>query len=786
MIRGLLPRLRSAWPGSDLVQSGISRPRFVRLRLERFPRGVDNLHIDVALGPVLGRATTAYVATLVRENVHRLWKQPATEYNDAALEGFGRVVEAYHRAAVVEARESNSRERLQLFQLALLKLALNLVDSELSALRLKLDDARSLPARQLSGQSLQIHQQAVMLGRYAGHIRFCSARQLIREIMRLEHGGMRGLRKQQLGLSWPIPEVMLNNPILQLDGVGGAGDFSRVYPILLHDLEVTRRVGRCVLQTLSAWLPGNVDPDSEELSEGHRPPLVNRRDQGYARGFVETERWLRHLVSPKELSDCSANWLDLPENATRLLGGAEADWPRPGDWRHPGIARLQRELSRQLAAGLARAGLMRAVIAAYELFALYPSLGMVDAEPLVFVFLKGTVNRRDMLRRLTGMDGVAEPAVVLRRIEELRKEYKATPGAGRRQMMARIAGDFLRLRRDLKLAWRAFAGMDSLRLDMDERELALSRANNTLQVFDCGDLATDTRGSVIGHVIIRVDVRGLNEATAQMRRRNLSPAAHFSRYFYDPLSRLLERFDVRKVAVQSDALTLSALEYGDTGGEHLAVARACWVAAKLLELAAVMNTENERIGLCRIELGLGISYADEAPTYLYDQGQTITLSPAMHRARRLASCHARLRKACELPGGRGLCVAAKVRGGTAGGRLGEGLVRCNVDSIELDDLAFAQLNVEIPLRRLNVRDRRGKHPVILHAGSCPDLSGVSQPLLVREQAVKLWMGTQLLDAADHGRRYFELVTDARLLKRVSDRLSGADAGAPKTAPGARQ
>ena len=64
-------------------------------------------------------------------------------------------VEAYHRAAVVEARESNSRERLQLFQLALLKLALNLVDSELSALRLKLDDARSLPARQLSGQSLQ-------------------------------------------------------------------------------------------------------------------------------------------------------------------------------------------------------------------------------------------------------------------------------------------------------------------------------------------------------------------------------------------------------------------------------------------------------------------------------------------------------------------------------------------------------------------------------------------------------------------------------------------------------
>jgi hypothetical protein len=41
----------------------------------------------------------------------------------------------------------------------------------------------------------------------------------------------------------------------------------------------------------------------------------------------------------------------------------------------------------------------------------------------------------------------------------------------------------------------------------------------------------------------------------------------------------------------------------------------------------------------------------------------------------------------------------------------------------------------------------------------------------------------LLDAADQGRRYFELVTDAKLLKRVTDRLSGADAVASKTAPG---
>lgn len=78
--------------------------------------------------------------------------------------------------------------------------------------------------------------------------------------------------------------------------------------------------------------------------------------------------------------------------------------------------------------------------------------------------------------------------------------------------MARFVGDFLRLRRDLKLAWRAYVGMDSLRLVTDEREAALSRANNVLQLFCREDVALDARGDVVGHVIVKVGA-AWNDAT---------------------------------------------------------------------------------------------------------------------------------------------------------------------------------------------------------------------------------------------------------------------------------
>jgi len=759
--------LNAAWPAPDAVQEGFDRPRFARLRLDRFPLGVDNLRIDVALGPILDRAARNYVSALVRENVQRLWRQPVAAFSDAVLENFRGVLQEHHLAVVKGARASNRLERVQLFQLSALKLFLNLIDSELSALRLELSDARSQPTRQLSGQSLELHRHAVVLGRHAGHVRYLVASRLVREYMRLEQGSMRNLRKAVLGRSWPVPEVMLNNPVLQLDGVGATCDFYRIYPLLLLDPTVCRTVNRCVLEAFSVWVPEHGPPPVSQGPTVASPAPLDRLDQGNAQGFLETERRVRDLFGEQERDEPPGTWLDCPDNAIALLGGKGAHWPHPGPWRLPGIDRLQRDLNKQLASSLAGAGLMRALTASYELAAIYPLSGLVNAETLMFDFLKGSINRRDMVRRLEGVEGVSDPRVLMRRIEELRKGHKGSAEAGKRQLLARFSGDFLRLRRDLKIGWRSYLAMDSLRLVTEESELGGFQDNAALQVFCRVPVAEDTRSGVNGHVIVKADIRGFAEVAAQMRRRNLDPAAHFSRFFYDPVTRLIEQFGAQKIVVEGNVLLFALQERAGEDLECLAVARGCCVAAGIIRLATRMNAENDRIGLPRVEFGLGVAYADGAPTYLYDHARKVTISLAIQRADRLASCDARLRETCTMPAGRGLCVASAAPEEGVGGPGSEALVRYNVNGIELDAAAFAQLNVEISLRRLH---RGGEKPATLYAGRCPDASGESHGLVVRERIVKLWIGQRLLDAGEGGRRYYEVISDPKLVERIHAKL----------------
>lgn len=57
---------------------------------------------------------------------------------------------------------------------------------------------------------------------------------------------------------------------------------------------------------------------------------------------------------------------------------------------------------------------------------------------------------------------------------------------------------------------------------------------------------------------------------------------------------------------------------------------------------------------------------------------------------------------------------------------------------------------------------------------------------MRERPVKLWMGKQLLETEEEGRRYYEVVTDPRIVGRVAERLGTAADGVLQTAPGIGQ
>lgn len=760
--------LKSSWPGTDAVLDGFERPKLARLRLERFARGADNYHIDVVLGPGLTAPASAFVKALVREQVMQLWRQPVQPFSDNIVQAFHRVIIQHHSAAVKSARSDNRPERVQLFELALLKLLLQQTDVELTTLRMELEDARSTPASQLSGQSLQLHQQAVVLARQSWHVRYMVARRVVRELMRVEHGKLRRVRKSVLGLSWPVPELLLANPLLQLEGGGDVRDFFGHYPMLLHDTESAARINRLILEVFSEWLPAAVElPPSAESKESLLTG-VNRRDQPGTRSLLETERRVRQLFVTSELADFGNSWMDEPDNACALMGGQDEVWPASLGWRQAGISRLQRALNMRLRQALRRAGLLEKVNASYGLESVYPGLGLIDGEQLVFEYLRGDVSGSEFKRRLAMLDGVSDPVQVIRRVDAARKTYRRSTQAGQPQVIARFAGDFLRYRRDLKFAWRALVAMDGIRLLSEEKDIALAAESDAAEVFLRDDGAGGARGTIVGHAIIRVDVRGVNEIVVQMRRRKMNPAGHFSHHLYDPITRSLARFGGHKVFVQGDSVVLSMLEHGGEPSERLAVARAACLAADIIEFGRRMNAENERAGLPMLELGIGVTYADEAPTYLYDHGRKVAISPALNQAQHLSSCHAILRDSCPLPSGQGVCVAAPVHGEN---HTGEDLVRYNVNGIELDAAAFAQLQEEITLRRVNARDRNTTEPEILFIGNCADARGDNHLLVVRERRIRLWMGRQLLENHDDGRRYYEVLSDPRLLDRIGERFA---------------
>ena len=421
-------------------------------------------------------------------------------------------------------------------------------------------------------------------------------------------------------------------------------------------------------------------------------------------------------------------------------------------------------------AAVREAGLLARVRASGLLKAVYPTLGIRGGVEWVYDYLSGESSRKDLGRRLQTLPGVEDGRALVRVIDE---KVQAATDRGRHaeeRMMARFAADLVAHRFDLKLAVWAYNGMNSLRLLHDERKISMSAANGLLQDFRHN--AEEGEQTVIGHVVLKADVRGSTEITAQMRARNLNPAAYFSRNLYDPITRQLKAFGAQKVFVEGDAVILSLMEYEGQPRAHLAVARACGLAHRILQVVEAKNAESRELGLPELGLGIGIAYSNEAPTYLYDEGHQIMISPAINRADRLSSCHSGLRKVLGNRHERRVVVAAPMQESAGSKSDHDGLLRYNVNGIELEAAAFFQLGSELKLQPIRLPDHGHGGADRYHVGRYLDLQGNSHWLVIRESPIPLWMGDRLLEGDASGRVYYEVIVDEDVIASAKRRMRG--------------
>jgi hypothetical protein len=322
--------------------------------------------------------------------------------------------------------------------------------------------------------------------------------------------------------------------------------------------------------------------------------------------------------------------------------------------------------------------------------------------------------------------------------------------------------DFSRYRYDLQYYKLLLSIHDQLNLLADEREIRLSRANNTLYDFSVAPFESfDHLG---GHVILKADIRGSTSITAAMIEQSLNPATHFSKHFFNPIEQLLEIFGGNKVFVEGDAIILSfsaSIEY-----KEFPVSRACGIARSIVDTITLLNRTHKSRQLPPIEIGIGISYEAKPPTYLFDGDRPIMISPAIGKADRLSSCTAWLRKLLE-KSDQPFRVAVFQAANNGANEKDDPVVRYNVNGIELDTEAFKQLTREIELKLVRSGIPGTGVTGEFFVGNYPDLMGTHRQLAIRQDYIRLLDAQEISGSTPTQQLYYEAVSDPAIMKQLA-------------------
>jgi len=508
--------------------------------------------------------------------------------------------------------------------------------------------------------------------------------------------------------------------------------------------------------------------------------LRQRYDQGSLTGFLETELLLENSLQQEEYGQGLCSWLDDPNNLDlifspeypdRLYSGTSSTLlhglQSKGQWQHFHSMHMSEARKR-----LRQAGVMARVMAARETPRVFKELHGQVPVALICQFLERGLSRRELLRKLSGIQGMAQPEVARGVLDGAAARIRGMSKVRQNRHIRRFLHDFTILRRDLKLAYRTHWIMNQLRILVLEQDVALSRSNSSLQEFSQHNVGEEARNRIRNHVIIKADVRGSTAIIEQLHDQNLNPASHFSLNFFQPINHLIKKFGANKVFVEGDAVILSILEYEDTPYQWLAVCHACGLAEKILQVVDAQNAKNRKHGLPELELGLGISFSDGSPAFLYDDDHEIMISHAINRADRLSSCSAILRSTSIGENkSRGVEVVVPVEQEVGQADGADQLLRYNVNGIEMDMPAFFKLKTELALRRIGHSMPGYSDHNMFYVGRYPDRTGKMQWLVMREAPVRLWVGNDASTEEEGGRRFFEVVTDSEVVALVKEKVS---------------
>ncbi|WP_241087479.1 hypothetical protein [Candidatus Vondammii sp. HM_W22] len=758
--------------------------------IDRFPKGIDNTRLDVVLSLEFTSQTQLMVRrALLHDVAENYWGESPPLPDNKDVQYFREAYTGMMELAVDRARKHIRLELIQLLQFSVIKFSLQTVNGELARLRGQLQRARSTGVHQSSGRAVEIHERLVLLAKEEHVIRYQLTSQLFKELFKLETLHLSKLRKSVLGSAWPIPKSLLFNPILQLSSLWADEQLMKHYSLVCTDRNdpdgfdgVNRLVTELFLDYLPPWvnfttaqnLVGILDTDLSTVASR------SRKEQDSLAIFAEIEALLGRSMLQAEYSEGRVSWLDTPENISRIIYSTKSTkgictddtvQPLSTYWSNNKWPGFHYRLIKRMLKRIYSHNLDQQILACHLAPDIYKELNQQLPVRMICNYLAGRMERKELSRKLAGMQSVGNATQVQKVLERARGLVHSTPAPHKRRRIFSFLRHFAVLRHDLKMAYQAHSAMEQIRLLSQPKDLELSRSNNTLQEFLLREELPPGQRRIRNHLIIKADVRGSTAITSELRQRKLNPASHFSINFFQPINKLLESCGAKKVFVEGDAVILSIFEYEDTPYQWLCVSHACGLAQEILKVVDIQNIKNRQHDLPELELGLGIVFSDDAPAYLYDEERPIMISSAINRADQLSSCSAVIRRS-RYGGslGWGIEVLAPLDSDPMEKETSDQLLRYNVNGIELDVSAYNKLKSELSLRAIDAVSISVDFTGRFLAGRYPDLSGAMHWLVLQESPVRIWDGLKPGEDDQRGRNFYQVITDKDLVAEVVDKL----------------
>ena len=526
------------------------------------------------------------------------------------------------------------------------------------------------------------------------------------------------------------------------------------YRLFLNPLILTEDGRDDYLCAEHYYMFGNFDKDPDTFYALRQLALNFLRDLGY------------ELPSDDTLLEQALN---VPENAATLVGTGDSSDAASAD----SGAKDRLDLWTRV---LQKENVLHHVIASYEAVAL---LG--EYTPRVNPQqLKNALISREECARVEKI--IAEGKLPSDRLHAAIGRVASARGPERSRISARLLRDLFCYHRDRRGLEAITSGLDSINLIADEKVRELSSLNGMLYEFLPPVDQRVSEDRVHHHVILKADVRDSSILTRSLMEKGMNAASYFSLNFYEPVNKLLTKYNAGKVFLEGDAIIVSLLER--EGDAMLAVSRACVLAWEILSLVRGYNELLERSGLPQMELGLGIAYQDSAPLYLMDGDHRIMISDAINESDRLSSCNKRVRKKLAPDAGlfRVYRLQISANADSDGGSSSDDItMNYNVGGICLSEPAFEKLRQEISLApwKVNFKSTASEKKWLddqgeLLIGTVPLANGVFRKIAIRKSRVAQVdvRDFSLLHWTD--RRYYEVCADPALYAALPGEKSATE------------